>query len=306
MIKVNSLTKFYGNVKAVDNVSFNISRGQIIGLLGHNGAGKTTIMQMLTGFFNPDLGDIFINDINIQTQKKEVQSLIGYLPENLPIYHDMNVIDYLEYCANLRNISDKKNKIKKAMQKTNISQKAFSLISSLSRGFKQRVGVAQAILHEPKILILDEPTNGLDPNQTKVMRELIKDLAKKTTIIISTHIMQEVDAICDKVLILKNGSLALNKELKDLKEANTLKIKTNMPLSKMKKILSFSDELNKLKTTKIAKKNAYEISLSNIKNKDELLAKIAKDIVSLDYDLFSLQLDEVNLENIFYETTNIS
>ena len=206
MIEAQRLTRRYGDFLAVADVSFAIDAGEIVGLLGHNGAGKTTIMKMLTGYLEPSAGAVQVDGVTVESAPLSVQASLGYLPESLPLYPELSVVDYLEYAARLRGV-DPRKAVHKAIASTELESKALDPISTLSRGFKQRVGVAQAILHEPKFLILDEPTNGLDPSQTQHMRALIQRLAQSATVILSTHIMQEVDAICGRAIILKGVTI---------------------------------------------------------------------------------------------------
>jgi ABC-2 type transport system ATP-binding protein len=215
MIEVRELSRSYGELKAVQEVSFDIGRGEIVGLLGHNGAGKTTIMKMLTGYLEPSSGRIGIDGLNIAEQRREAQRRIGYLPENCPLYPEMRVLDYLDYQAALHGMPTgrRASAIRRAIERTDLGAKATAAIGTLSRGYRQRVGVAQAILHEPAILILDEPTNGLDPSQIQHMRGLVRDLSKGATLIISTHVLQEVEAVCSRVLIMRGGRLALDSAL---------------------------------------------------------------------------------------------
>ena len=229
MIRVQSLVRRYGGTTAVDNVSFGIDRGEIVGLLGHNGSGKTTIMKMLTGFLEPTAGQITVNGLEIGEQTRLAQSCIGYLPENCPIWPDMHVVDYLDYQACLHCLapSGRDQAIIRALQRTGLEDKATEMIRTLSRGYRQRLGVAQAILHEPQVVILDEPTNGLDPTQIFEMRSLIKNLATRSTILISTHILQEVQATCDRVLILRAGRLELDSRIEDLDQSRRLLVIIN-------------------------------------------------------------------------------
>ncbi len=229
MIEVQALTRLYGTTTAVKNVSFSIASGEIVGLLGHNGAGKTTIMRMLSGYLEPSDGSIRIDGENPAGDTRAVQRQLGYLPENLPVYPQMLVADYLDYAATLKGIaaSQRMAAVREALLAADLAQRALDPIHILSRGFRQRVGVAQAILGQPNLLILDEPTHGLDPNQAEHMRRLIKRLARRTTIILSTHIMQEVDAVCDRVLMLRNGQLALDQSLVELHQSNALVLRTS-------------------------------------------------------------------------------
>ena len=215
MIEVRELCRNYGELMAVDRVSFDIGRREIVGLLGHNGAGKTTIMKMITGFLEPSSGSIAIDGQDIAAQRRAVQRRIGYLPENCPLYQDMTVVDQLDYQAALHGIpvAQRAAAMRRAIERTDLGAKATALVGTLSRGYRQRLGVALAILHEPDILILDEPTNGLDPSQIQHMRALIRELAAHATVMISTHILQEVEAVCGRVLIMRAGRLALDSEL---------------------------------------------------------------------------------------------
>jgi len=218
MIRVTALTRTYGDLTAVDQVSFEIGTGEIVGLLGHNGAGKTTIMKMLTGYLEPTGGSIEIDGLDIRTDREAVQQRIGYLPENDPLYSEMTVLDYLDYAATLHGVPDAERDdwIREAISRTELTSRAMDTIGTLSRGFRQRVGVAQAILHHPRLLILDEPTNGLDPTQVLQMRNLIRSLSAQATVILSTHILQEVQAICDRILIIHNGQKVLDATMDEL------------------------------------------------------------------------------------------
>jgi len=225
MIEADRLTRRYRDFLAVDEVSFAIGHGEVVGLLGHNGAGKTTIMKMLTGYLEPSAGSVRVNGIEVERDRLGVQAQMGYLPESLPLYPELSVADYLAYTAELRGV-DPAVAVPRAVAATELEVKALDPISTLSRGYKQRVGVAQAILHEPRFLILDEPTNGLDPTQTQQMRQLIRRLATQATVILSTHIMQEVSAVCDRVLILRGGRLVLDEHLDALRTSNRLIVRT--------------------------------------------------------------------------------
>jgi len=226
MIVAQNLVRRYGSTIAVDDVSFEIAQGEVVGLLGHNGSGKTTIMKMLTGFLEPTAGQITLNGLDIGEQTRLAQACIGYLPENCPVWPDMHVADYLDYQACLHGLSpsERDSAVVRAIQRTGLKDRATQMIRTLSRGYRQRLGVAQAILHERQIVILDEPTNGLDPTQILEMRSLIKDLAKQSTILISTHILQEVQAVCERVLILRAGRLALDSRIEDLEQNQRLLI----------------------------------------------------------------------------------
>ncbi len=207
MIRAESITKSYGTVRAVDSVSFNISMGNITGLLGPNGAGKTTTLRMLTGYLKPDSGTITVGGYNIEENPIEVKKLLGYLPESAPLYGDMLVYDYLNFVADMRGIEERK-RIDEMGELCGIREVMHMNINELSKGYRQRVGLAQSMLHDPEILVLDEPTSGLDPNQIIEIRNIIREIGKKKTIILSTHILSEVEATCDRIIIISRGSIA--------------------------------------------------------------------------------------------------
>lgn len=207
-IKVSKITKYYGEQKALDQVSFEIETGEVVGFLGPNGAGKSTLMKIITGFITADSGSIKVNGLDTDQHTQEVKKLIGYLPEHNPLYLDMYVKEYLEFTANIYKVKNKKEQIKNLIIQTGLEAEKHKKIAALSKGYRQRVGLAQALIHNPKVLILDEPTSGLDPNQIVEIRHLIKNIAKEKTIMLSTHIMQEVEAICDKVIIINKGKIA--------------------------------------------------------------------------------------------------
>jgi len=226
MIRVENLTRRYGELVAVDDVSFTIQQGEVVGLLGHNGAGKTTIMKMITGFLEPTSGHIVIDDLDIDKHRQSIQKRIGYLPENCPVWPEMRVIDYLSWQAGLHGVppAEVPAAVARVIRRTALREKATAQIQTLSRGYRQRVGVAQAILHDPDIIILDEPTNGLDPTQILHMRDLIRELATTATVIVSTHILQEVQAVCQRVLILRSGKLAVDQKLDQLQQSSGIQI----------------------------------------------------------------------------------
>jgi ABC-2 type transport system ATP-binding protein len=233
MITIAHLSRRYGDFLAVDDVSFDIGRGEVVGLLGPNGAGKTTIMKMLTGFLEPTSGSIRVEQLEIGPDTAAIQRRIGYLPENCPVWPEMTVIEFLEYQALLHDLPPGRRAaaVASALRRTELRDKATQPIQTLSRGYRQRVGVAQAILHDPDIVILDEPTNGLDPTQILHMRELIRDLSRSATVIVSTHILQEVQAVCQRVLILRAGRKALDTRLDELQRDSRLLITLDAPES---------------------------------------------------------------------------
>jgi gliding motility-associated transport system ATP-binding protein len=226
MIDLEHLTRCYGTFTAVDDVSFTITRGEVVGLLGHNGAGKTTLMKILTGYLEPTRGTVRVDGLEIGRDTPAIQARIGYLPENCPLWPDMTVIDFLEYQAALHGVPPERRRaaVAAAIRRTALKEKATAPIHTLSRGYRQRVGVAQAILHEPDIVILDEPTNGLDPSQILHMRELIAELARRATVVVSTHILQEVQAVCQRVVILRAGRKVMDARMDELQRSARLMV----------------------------------------------------------------------------------
>ena len=215
-ISVQQLSKYYGSQKAVDEISFEASPGKILGFLGPNGAGKSTTMKMLTCYLPQTAGKAFVCGFDIINDSLQVRKNIGYLPESNPLYHDMYVREFLYFVGNTYHLQNLKAKVEEVVLATGLEKEQHKKIGQLSKGYKQRVGLAQAIIHDPKVLILDEPTSGLDPNQLIEIRKLIKELGKTKTVILSTHIMQEVEAICDEVIIINKGKIVANNSLKEL------------------------------------------------------------------------------------------
>ncbi|EHQ43197.1 gliding motility-associated ABC transporter ATP-binding subunit GldA [Myroides odoratus] len=213
-IKVENISKYYGEQQALSAISFTVPKGQIVGFLGPNGAGKSTLMKILTTFIHSDEGVAYVNEYNVATQAKKVQQSIGYLPEHNPLYLDMYVREYLQFNASI--YKTKKERIEEVITLTGLTPEAHKKIGQLSKGYRQRVGIATALLHDPEVLILDEPTTGLDPNQLVEIRELIKTVGKDKTVFLSTHIMQEVEAICERVIIIKKGHIVADQFLHEL------------------------------------------------------------------------------------------
>lgn len=216
-ILVNGLSKTYGQQKAVDGISFKAVPGKILGFLGPNGAGKSTTMRMLTGYLQPTAGTASLDGFDTQTQSLEMKRILGYLPENTPLYTDMYVREFLLFVANTYQLSRPEVKVNEVLERVGLGEEQHKKIAMLSKGYKQRVGLAQAIIHDPKILILDEPTTGLDPNQLTDIRDLIKNLGKDKTVVLSTHIMQEVEALCDQLVIINKGKIVADSSLAELK-----------------------------------------------------------------------------------------
>lgn len=313
MLEISALSRSYGHFKAVDDVSFTIGQGEIVGLLGHNGAGKTTIMKMLSGTLEPDAGTISFDGVDPSLDPKSVQAALGYLPESLPVYPEMIVADYLDYAAAVKGIGPEQRRaeITRVVNETDIVSKLLDPISTLSRGYKQRVGVAQAILGKPRLLILDEPTNGLDPSQTEQMRRLICGLARSATVILSTHIMQEVDAVCDRVLILRNGKLVVDAKLEELRDSKELLLLTSLErqeakaklgdLEGVREILEDEDE-----SSDGVPKFGYRLKLTDEADAHRVSALVAKAIHTADRELYRLQPERRDLETLFREVNRSS
>jgi ABC-2 type transport system ATP-binding protein len=302
MIKVEDLTRSYGDFKAVDGVSFEIQHGEVVGLLGHNGAGKTTIMKVLPGFLEPSGGQVTLEGRDLAEQRRTAQHLIGYLPENCPVYPEMTVIDFLEYQAGMHGIPKERRlaAIRNVIARTELESKAADLIGTLSRGYRQRVGVAQAILHEPSILILDEPTNGLDPTQIQHMRSLVRELARNAIVLISTHILQEVEATCDRVLIIRNGRLALDARLNELDTAQHLVVGVDAGPEKVQTLLKDVEGVSTIRYLPDAADGRHQYALES----SDLVAtapRVARAVLDGGLNLYRLQSERRDLETIFGE-----
>jgi ABC-2 type transport system ATP-binding protein len=304
MIRVDNLIRTYGDLTAVDKVSFEINQGEIVGLLGHNGAGKTTIMKMLTGYLEPTTGSIVIDGLDIACNRRSVQQRIGYLPENDPLYPEMTVIDYLDYAAELHGVAadDRLECIWRAIERTGLADRAADRIATLSRGYRQRVGVAQAIIHNPRLLILDEPTNGLDPTQVQQMRELIRSLAQHATVILSTHILQEVQAICDRVIIIRNGRKALDATMDELRAGKRLLVSVDAAPKRALELFRSLTGVKSVETLDTAgTEHHYALDLERQDALQEMAPELANRVAAEGMKLYTLQPESRNLETIFGE-----
>ncbi|HAN28784.1 MAG TPA: multidrug ABC transporter ATP-binding protein [Haliea salexigens] len=307
MIAVESLSRRYGSTQAVDNVSFAIGTNEVVGLLGHNGAGKTTIMRMLSGYLEPSAGTVTIAGINMASNAHQIQATLGYLPEHLPIYPEMLVADYLDYVATLKRIPRRERPLalQEAIAATSLGDRALDPISQLSRGLRQRVGVAQAILGQPQLLILDEPTNGLDPGQTAQMRDLLRRLARRATVILSTHIMQEVEAVCDRVLVMAAGRLVLDAPLATLRESRTLVLRAGTEEPELERWLRRLPQIAAVHPrADIAEGESWVLTLRENADPDTAANNIAQCVVRAGASLFQLQPQLRDLDSIFREATS--
>jgi len=303
MIQVRQLSRYYDDFLAVDGVSFQIGRGEIVGLLGHNGAGKSTIMKMLTGYLEPSHGQVLIDGEDVAAHREKARMRIGYLPENCPVYPEMTVIDFLDYTATLRGLtaSQRPAAIRQVIKQTELAEKAASVIATLSRGFCQRVGLAQALLHNPDILILDEPTNGLDPRQIIHVRELIRRLGEHATVIVSTHILQEVEALCDRVLILRQGRLALDARTAALRGKGLL-LCCDVGPEKVYALLRKHPAIAEIAFQQEASgRFTYKIDPQGVQH--DLAPAIAAEVVCAGWKLYALQGEDQSLEKTFHQMT---
>ncbi|MBR4584097.1 MAG: gliding motility-associated ABC transporter ATP-binding subunit GldA [Bacteroidales bacterium] len=300
-IEVRNITKVFGEQKALDNVSFDINNGEIVGFLGPNGAGKSTLMKIITGYIPATDGEVLINGMNILENPIEIRKKLGYLPEQNPLYFDMYIVEYLEFVAGIYGIKNKKARIDEIVSLTGLEPEINKKIGTLSKGYKQRVGLAQAIIHDPEVLILDEPTSGLDPNQIIEIRNLIKNLGKEKTVILSTHIMQEVEAICDRILLIKKGVLLANDKAEDFAHLNSDSISTL--LVELDGELSENDFAQIKGIRNVRKQSptrfAIEFSKSNDIRKAVFNLAVQKGLAVL-----NMQEKEKSIEEVFAELTN--
>ena len=256
MIEVKNVTKKYGNMTAVDNISFQVKDGEVVGFLGPNGAGKSTTMNMITGFIEPTEGQIIVNGKDISKKPKQAKKEIGYMPENVPLYHELTVREFVSYMAELKLVKrkDRKEQVEKVLKETGLEEVQKKLIKNLSRGYKQRVSLAGALVGNPDVIILDEPTVGLDPKQITEIRSLIKELGKKHTVILSSHILSEVSQICEKVVIINKGKIVAIDTPENLekrtKEKNGISVTVEDPKDKMKDLKTKIPEIETIEMVK--------------------------------------------------------
>ncbi|AZQ43563.1 gliding motility-associated ABC transporter ATP-binding subunit GldA [Nonlabens ponticola] len=296
-IKVDQLSKYYGNLKALDNVSFSIKSGEIVGFLGPNGAGKSTMMRILTTYLNANDGEATVNGHDVSKEPREVQKSIGYLPENNPLYPEMYVREYLEFSGSVYNIEQLKDRVTKVIELTGLDSHKGKKIKELSKGYKQRVGLANALLHKPKVLILDEPTTGLDPNQLVEIRQLIRKVSESTTILLSTHIMQEVEAMCDRVIIINKGKIVADDYLKNLKSDATQVIEVEFDYKVEPELLARIPMVREVKEL-----NGFNYRLI-FETKDDQRSGVFDFAHDNELKILSLNKRNKNLETMFQELT---
>jgi ABC-2 type transport system ATP-binding protein len=314
MIHVERLSKYYKDVCAVDQISFDIRKGEILGLLGPNGAGKTTTLRMLTGFLRPTSGSIRVKDYDIDEHVLEIKKLLGYLPESAPLYHDMLVYDYLDFVAQIRglNSEQKLQRIRHLSDLCSIREVMHKPIGELSKGFKQRVGLAQAMMNDPEILVLDEPTSGLDPNQIVEIRDIIRQIRKKKTIILSTHILSEAEATCDRIVIINRGKIVADGSTEMLKQSVSGEYFINISLQNTD-FKSVEERLNSIDgivdimpaDENQERENVLHLRLT-CRSGDGLRKEIYRKIKQTDWILLEFHKETKSLENIFRELTRES
>lgn len=309
MIEVKNLTKRYGNQAAVDNLSFTVERGQVLGFLGPNGAGKSTTMNIITGYISATEGTVTVNGLDVFDEPEEVKKMIGYLPEFPPLYPDMTVREYLAFVADLKKVKkdERKTMIADVMEATRITPVADRLIKHLSKGYKQRVGLAQAIMGYPELIILDEPTVGLDPKQIIEIRDLIKELSKNHTVILSSHIMQEVSAVCDTVMIIDKGKLILQDKPENLSShlgaTGGLKLSVKGGKKAVITALSKINSINKIEEHDSASEEVVELTL-HCGEKDDIREEVFYAMCETKTPILEMQSIRMSLEDIFLKVTS--
>jgi ABC-2 type transport system ATP-binding protein len=298
-IEVKDLIKIYGEQKAVDGLSFTVNKGEIAGFLGPNGAGKSTTMRIITGYLQPDGGTALVCGIPVKEKPFETKSKIGYLPEANPLYYDMFVKEYLDFVADMHSLKSKKQKIQDVIASVGLSPESGKKISQLSKGYKQRVGLAAALIHDPEVLILDEPTNGLDPNQIIEIREVIKNLGQQKTILFSSHILQEVQAICDRVIIINKGKLVADSKLASLRQNN----QAERVIIRFQEALELELFAGLRGASAVNKLDLYQWEISGADPAD-LKKQLLELALRNNLNIVSLQSESPSLEDIFRTLTN--
>ena len=308
MIEVKNLTKKYGNHLAVEDLSFRVERGQIYGFLGPNGAGKSTTMNIMTGYLAPTSGSVTINGFDVMKEPEEAKKCIGYLPEQPPLYMDMTVKEYLDFCVELKKVpkKDRADQVAYVMAMTGIEEMAERLIKNLSKGYMQRVGLAQAILGDPEVIILDEPSVGLDPMQIIEIRELIKKLGEKHTVILSSHILSEVSAVCDQIMIIAHGKLVANDTLEGLKKlfagSRTLSVTVKGDAEAVKETAAAMAGVMEVNAETDAE-TGYVTAHISLSEKADIREELSMKLAEMKMPVMSMVLDEKQLEDIFIELT---
>lgn len=298
-ISVSTLSKTYGTQKAVNKISFTIPKGEIVGFLGPNGAGKSTTMKMITGYLKPDGGTIDVAGVNVLTNSLEARKKIGYLPEANPLYTDMYVREYLAFVAGIHQLSQVSIAVDKVISTTGLQPESHKKIGELSKGYKQRVGIAAALIHDPEVLILDEPTSGLDPNQIIEIREVIRQLGKEKTVLFSSHILQEVEALCQRVIIINKGELVADDLLQQLSKTNT-----HQPLRVQFREVLEAEWLQRLPAVLSVDKKDSHTWVLDTEDTEQLNKQLLSLALQHNLNIVSLQSESRDLEAIFRDLTN--
>jgi len=306
MIQLKQLVKKYGDLCAVNGIDLEINDGEILGFLGPNGAGKSTTFKVLTGYISPTAGNIQVGEYNILQHSKQIREMIGYLPENNPLYVEMTVYDYLKFVGEIREVNNFKQRLKEVIEQCGLHGVVHKQINTLSKGYKQRVGIAQAILHDPQILILDEPTSGLDPNQIAEIRELIIELGKAKTLIISSHIMQEVQAVCDRIVIIDRGSIVADGKTEELKSsfANRTQLVLEVQKAQAEDLWQIQENI-----VDIAELDVIELADSKFKleleyeAENDIRENLYNYIKAQDWILLEMHRNNISLEDVFRNLT---
>lgn len=298
-LSIQSLTKIYGTQSAVDNLSFEVGKGSILGFLGPNGAGKSTTMKMVSCYLSPTSGTATVCGHDIIKNPLEVRKHIGYLPENNPLYFDMYVKEYLNFVAGIHGLDNKSTRVRDLIEMTGLGKEQHKLIGALSKGYKQRVGLAQAIIHDPDVLILDEPTSGLDMNQLVDIRNLIKELGKEKTVILSTHIMQEVQALCDRVIIINNGQLVADDPIENLQDRIKGENKITINLTNNKVDLTALEKIDGINSVSKSDEGIVIRSAENI----DVRPLIFKAAVNSGWVIIEMKKEDISVEHVFQKLT---
>jgi ABC-2 type transport system ATP-binding protein len=298
-IEVKNLTKVYGEQKAVNNISFQVRKGEIVGFLGPNGAGKSTTMKMITGYLEPDGGGIQVSGIDVRKFPLEVKRKVGYLPESNALYYDMYIKEYLDFVAGIHQVRNKQKEIDRVIGLTGLTPEKKKKVGQLSKGYKQRVGLAAALLHNPEVLILDEPTSGLDPNQIVEIRQVIKDQGNDKLVLFSSHILQEVEAMCDRVIIINKGTIVADDRLADLQKRSS----TNIVRVTFKESLE-QEWINRLPAVRSSNKiDSYSWAIET-QDPERVRRELVQLSLQHDLNIVSLQSENQSLEQVFRSLTN--
>jgi ABC-2 type transport system ATP-binding protein len=302
MIRVNGLTKDYGSRRAVDQLTFDAQQGEILGFLGPNGAGKTTTMRILTGYMPPTEGEAFVAGYNVMEESIEVRRRVGYLPETVPLYTDMSVFEYLKFMGDLRHLPNVEDRVDEVLEQVGLLDRADGIVRNLSKGMRQRIGLAQALIHRPEVLILDEPTIGLDPGQVVEVRKLIREIGKERTVLLSTHILSEAQNICDRVLIIDKGRIVAEDTPEKLQArllgADRVMLRVRGEVDDLPAII---EKVLGVQTVEVKDEGVVEFQFAP---GQDIRPEVAKAVIGAGYDLLEMRPLGMSLEEIFLELTN--